>query len=92
MIGETAIKTLPGKIVERQSLSVDDIAGATNSSKAIKQAVLEALKKAGGDASSLKERTVAKAAVKMKTKHPIFLSLALAEAVWPQQSKRRTKD
>lgn len=68
MIGETAVKTLPGKIVERQSLSVDDVAGATNSSKAIKQAVLEALKKAGGNASSLKEKTVAKAATKNEDK------------------------
>ena len=45
MIGETAIKLLPTKIVDRQSLDIDKAAGATNSSNAILTAVGEALKK-----------------------------------------------
>lgn len=56
MIGETAIKTLPGKIIEAQSLKVDNVAGATNSSKGIKSAIEQALKQAGGDESGLKAK------------------------------------
>ena len=41
MIGETAIKLLPTKIVDRQSLDIDKVAGATNSSNAILTAVGE---------------------------------------------------
>ena len=54
MIGETAIKLLPTKIVDRQSLDIDKVAGATNSSNAILTAVGEALKKAGGSKADLK--------------------------------------
>ena len=54
MIGETAIKLLPTKIVDRQSLDIDKVAGATNSSNAILMAVGEALKKAGGSKADLK--------------------------------------
>lgn len=66
MIGETAIKVLPAKIIERQSLAVDNVSGATNTSKAIKTAVLEALKKAGGDEKSLIPVKIAKKQVKNK--------------------------
>lgn len=58
MLGETAIKILPKRIVEAQSLSVDDVAGATNTSKAIKSAVLAALKKAGGNEKSLTPKKI----------------------------------
>ena len=54
MIGETAIKLLPTKIVDRQSLDIDKVAGATNSSNAILTAVGEVLKKAGGSKADLK--------------------------------------
>ena len=54
MIGETAIKLLPTKIVDRQSLDIDKVTGATNSSNAILTAVGEALKKAGGSKADLK--------------------------------------
>ncbi len=54
MIGETAIKLLPTKIVDRQSLDIDKVAGATNSSNAILTAVGEGLKKAGGSKADLK--------------------------------------
>lgn len=54
MIGETAIKLLPTKIVDRQSLDIDKVTGATNSSSAILTAVEDALKKAGGSKADLK--------------------------------------
>lgn len=54
IIGETAIKLLPTKIVDRQSLDIDKVAGATNSSNAILTAVGEVLKKAGGSKADLK--------------------------------------
>lgn len=54
MIGETAIKLLPTKIVDCQSLDIDKVAGATNSSNAILTAVGEVLKKAGGSKADLK--------------------------------------
>lgn len=60
MIGETAIKVLPPKIIESQSLTVDNVAGASNTSKAIKTAVSEALKKAGGSEADLKAVAVNK--------------------------------
>jgi len=48
-IGSVACETLPGEIVAAQSLEVDDIAGATVSSQAIKTAVAQALEAAGID-------------------------------------------
>ena len=57
-IGTNAIDQLPGKIVEAQSLAVDDITGATVSSGAIKKAVEEALAAAGGDVEAWKTAVV----------------------------------
>ena len=51
-IGSVAAETLPGEIVENQSLEVDDVAGATVTSTAIKTAVREALESAGIDPDS----------------------------------------
>ena len=48
-IGSVAVETLPGEIVEKNSILVDDIAGATVTSMAIKEAVKEALEAAGID-------------------------------------------
>ena len=42
-IGSIAVEQLPGKIVEAQSVEVDGVAGATMTSRAIKQAVAECL-------------------------------------------------
>lgn len=53
-IGSKAIETLPGKIVETQSIEVDGVSGATVSSKAIIEAVTAALKSAVVDATTLK--------------------------------------
>ena len=51
-IGSVACEELPGKIVEAQSLEVDNISGASVTSTAIKTAVAEALESAGIDPSS----------------------------------------
>ena len=48
-IGSVACETLPEAIVSAQSLEVDDIAGATVSSQAIKTAVAQALEASGID-------------------------------------------
>ena len=52
-ISDPAIEQIPGKIVEGQSLSVDMVAGASNTSKAILEAVADAVAQAGGDVEAL---------------------------------------
>ncbi|MCR5161843.1 MAG: flavocytochrome c, partial [Lachnospiraceae bacterium] len=51
-IGSVACETLPGAMVEANSILVDGVAGATVTSNAIKDAVREALASAGLDASA----------------------------------------
>ena len=48
-IGSYAVDRIPAKIVEHQSIAVDAIGGATISSNVIKQAVSDAIVKAGGN-------------------------------------------
>lgn len=48
-IGQIAIRDLPEKIVDAQSVKVDGISGATYTSNAIKMGVLDAAQKAGLD-------------------------------------------
>ena len=48
-IGTEAVRLLPGKIYENQSLMVDSVSGATISSDAIKAAIVDALEKGGLD-------------------------------------------
>ena len=50
-VGTWPCKTLPGRIVEAQSVNVDTMSGATISSIAVMAAVREAIVKAGGDPS-----------------------------------------
>lgn len=52
-VGSIAVKQLPGRIVDAQSLSVDVISGCTISSKAIVEAVEKALVNAVNDVSVL---------------------------------------
>lgn len=52
-ISDAAITQIPAAIVEAQSLGVDVIGGATISSKAIIEAVADAVNQAGGDAAAL---------------------------------------
>lgn len=48
------VETIPGKIVETQSLGVDLVTGATVTSNAIVNAVADTVEQAGGDADVLK--------------------------------------
>lgn len=50
-IGSKAIDQLPGVIVEKNSLAVDGVSGATFTSNAIKTAAADALRQAGFDAA-----------------------------------------
>lgn len=49
LLSDAAENTLPGRIVEAQSLSVDTVTGATVTSNAIISAVRQAIEMAGGD-------------------------------------------
>ena len=66
--GETAglsdkpIAEIPAAIVEHQSLAVDTVSGATNSSNAILNAVADCVAQAGGDVEALKAVEIAKEA------------------------------
>jgi len=51
-IGTMAVDQLPGKIVEKQSLAVDSVSGATVTSEAIRQAVALALQSGGLDSAA----------------------------------------
>ncbi len=57
-IGTTAVETLPGAIVDNQSLGVDVVAGATITSEAILAAAADCVTQAGGDAEALKVAAV----------------------------------
>lgn len=52
-LGTTAMDTLSKAIVDAQSLGVDTIAGATNSSNALLNAVKDCVQQAGGDVEAL---------------------------------------
>ena len=62
-ISDRPIKDIPEAIVANQSLAVDVITGATNTSNAILAAVEDAVKQAGGDAETLKAAVIAQAPV-----------------------------
>lgn len=56
-ISDAAISTIPEKIVSGQTLAVDTVTGATNTSKAILSAVEDCVVQAGGDVDALKSAT-----------------------------------
>lgn len=56
-ICDPAISKIPEKIVAEQSLAVDTVTGATNTSKAILAAVADCVAQAGGDVETLKTKT-----------------------------------
>ena len=62
-IGSVAVEELPGAMVEANSILVDDIAGATVTSTALKDAVREALSEAGLDPSVFEVEQEAEEAV-----------------------------
>lgn len=57
-IAGPALERIPAAIVENQSLKIDTVTGATNTSKAVLAAVEEAVKQAGGDVEALKNAAV----------------------------------
>ena len=61
-ISDPAIERLPASIVEHQSLAVDAISGATNTSHAILDGVAAALTLAGADVDALRAKTIEKVA------------------------------
>ena len=60
-IAGPALERIPAAIVANQSLKIDAVTGATNTSKAILSAVEEAVKQAGGDVEALKNASVSTA-------------------------------
>ncbi len=60
-ISDAALERVPAAIQESQSLAVDTVSGATDSSKGVLQAVEAAARLAGGDVEALKSRAVKKA-------------------------------
>ena len=62
-LSDKPIADLPAAIIEHQSLAVDTVSGATNTSKAIITAVEDCVKQAGGDVEALKAVAVVKAPV-----------------------------
>lgn len=65
-ISDAAMKNIPVRIVEAQSIAVDSVTGATMTSKGICQAVGDAIAKAGGNPADFQAKTVkAKDAAKL---------------------------
>lgn len=59
-IAGPAIERIPADIVKYQSLGVDSVTGATTTSKAIINAIADAVSKAGGNVAALKAAKVSK--------------------------------
>lgn len=72
-IGTTAIDTIPGRIVETQSVAVDVVSGATVTSNAILAAVAAAIEKAGGDIKVFQVKPQATGPVKTREMKTQFL-------------------
>ena len=53
-IGELATDKLPGEFVEKQSLNLDAVTGATLTSNAVLEALADAVQQAGGDVEALR--------------------------------------
>lgn len=66
-LGDTAIERITADIVEYQTLNVDSISGATITSGALKSAVTQCIKDAGGDPSALQEPVPSKGTKKAET-------------------------
>lgn len=70
MVADTALERVPKEIVEFQTLKVDNVAGATSTSRGVINAVSNALKSAGADVESLKKKpmpAIAKKNIKYDT-------------------------
>ncbi|MDF2530936.1 MAG: fumarate reductase/succinate dehydrogenase flavoprotein domain protein [Clostridia bacterium] len=56
-LSDTPIQRIPEAVVKGQTLAVDTVAGASNTSKAIIAAIEDCVKQAGGDVEALKANT-----------------------------------
>ena len=57
-VGDKALEIVRKRLIENQSLAVEGVSGATVSSNAIRTAVADAIKQAGGDASEWRNRKI----------------------------------
>lgn len=57
-VGDKALEILPPRVIETQSLAVDNVSGATISSMAVKAAIADAIAQAGGDAAEWRKREI----------------------------------
>ncbi|MGL4642561.1 MAG: flavocytochrome c [Cetobacterium sp.] len=58
LISDVALQRIPAEVVEYQSLGVDEVAGATATSKGVIAAITRALRAAGGDLNTLRKKVV----------------------------------
>ena len=58
-VGDCALNTVADAVVAQQSLNIDSVSGATISSGAMKSAIGDTIKQAGGDVSEWEKRPVA---------------------------------
>ncbi len=86
MIGDAAIARIPSEIVARQSLRVNNVAGATLSSMAIQAAATNAVKAAGGTRTNSTRRRLRSRlpTLILATRQPLSLSVP-APAEWLQR-------
>ena len=56
LISDVALKRISAEVIEYQSLGVDEVAGATATSKGVIAAITRALKSAGGDLKKLRKK------------------------------------
>lgn len=75
-IGNYAAARIPGRIVKAQSLAVDSVSGATITSSAIKAAVAQAIKDAGGDLAAFQKAPPAAPVVKESVTRKVDVVIA----------------
>jgi fumarate reductase flavoprotein subunit len=75
-IGNYAAARIPGRIVKAQSLAVDSVSGATITSSAVKAAVAQAIKDAGGDLAAFQKAPSAAPVVKESVTRKVDVVIA----------------
>jgi uncharacterized protein with FMN-binding domain/succinate dehydrogenase/fumarate reductase flavoprotein subunit len=75
-IGNYAAARVPDRIVAAQSLAVDSVSGATVTSSAVKAAVAQAIKKAGGDLAAFQKAPEAALVVKQAVSQKVDVAIA----------------
>lgn len=61
-LGDVALEKIVNDVLTGQTLAVDSVSGATNSSRAILTAIEDCVKQAGGDIELLKQKTITQTA------------------------------